>query len=201
MRRLAPIVEKEITENSSDNRKSNTAYLNKYFLLQLTDLNAPIFATFGHKDPRHYIQLNINGDNVLALLDCGSTKTYVGEKASNLLGNFENTNLFMRAANNNLVKVDGLKSVKFSLCGVENTVPTRYIQSLQYQMILGLDFLSCFKLTVDYGSGTCSLPGGRLWKVDFPDDAHASAFPLIDSISAVDSESDPRIPKIFGHHH
>ena len=75
----------------------------------LTNTSAPLFATFGCKDPRYYLSLKMKNQNILALIDSGSTKTYVNDKAANLLGNFQESSAVMTAANNNTVELDGEK--------------------------------------------------------------------------------------------
>ena len=157
----------------------------------LTSNIAPIFATFGHKDPRYYLSLSMKNEPVLALIDSGSSKTYVGEKAAKLLGNFRDCSAFMTAANNNSVKVDGSRLVNFNLGNEHRTIPTRYIKSLQYDCIFGFDSLCAFGLLVDFHTGMCSLPGGKSWKVDFPEPSGNFAA-VIDSISAIDATSDSR---------
>ena len=69
--------------------------------MKLTNSNAAVFTTFGRTDPRFYIPIQINNDKFEALIDCGLAKTYVGQQAANVLGNFGKSDLFMRAANNN----------------------------------------------------------------------------------------------------
>lgn len=182
------------TYEKPETLESNTAFPKKYIgNVTLSDSNAQMFATFGYKDPRFYISLQIQNERVLALIDSGSTRTYVGENAANLLGNFESTDVMMKAANNNIVKVNGVKPINFSVRGVDHEIETRFISSLKYGCIIGTDFLRTFKVRIDFGSGVCSLPGGGCsWQVNFPEDSQAFAYPSVDSISAIDPDGDPR---------
>lgn len=90
-------------ESETKLQNSNKAIFSQYFDPKLDDKNANIFATFGYKDPRYYIPFNIKNEQILALIDSGSTKTYVGQKAAKLLGKFDSTAIFMKAANNKTV--------------------------------------------------------------------------------------------------
>lgn len=90
---------------------------------------APIFATFGCKDPRYYISLCVQKRNILALIDSRSTLIYVEKTAANLLGDFDDTNVIMTAANKNSVKVDGIKSMNYALKGTEKQIPTTGYQA------------------------------------------------------------------------
>ena len=156
----------KISAKISNNVSENTAILTRYFQ-NITENNAPILSMFNHKDPRFYIALNINSERILGLIDSGSTKTYVNKKSASLLGKFESTDLKMRSANNNTIKIDGIKLVNFNLKNTNHAIPTRYIETLQYECIFGIVFLKKFQLWVDFGSGTCGFPGGESWKVDF----------------------------------
>ena len=158
----------------------------------MTEEVAPIFATFSHKDPRFYITVRIGDEPILSLLDSGSTRTYVGPKAAKLLGKFDPSSATMIAANNNTVEVDGEKLVKYKLFDTSCNVQTRYIKTLRYDQILGLDFMEKFAFQVDFGKGICSLPGGRSWKVDFPDSSTLFSANIIDSIAATDFSGETR---------
>lgn len=55
-----------------EDKAKNTAYLatpGQNF--DLTENTAPIFATFGYRDPRFYVPLEVCGGSILALLDSG----------------------------------------------------------------------------------------------------------------------------------
>lgn len=155
---MALVPDKYAKKNPESNL--DTAYTSRYFGDFNSEEKAPIFATFGYRDPRFYIQIKIGNDDILALIDCGSTKTYLGKKAAKNLGHFENTDLGLRAANNNTIKVNGIKTLNFKIRNVEKRILTRYVDRLNYDCILGMDFLKTFGLRLDFGSGTCSLLGG-----------------------------------------
>ena len=159
----------------------------------LSENIAPIFGMFGRRDPRLYVTLKLSDKPTLALLDSGSTRTYAGPNAAKLLGSFNPSTAIMTAANNNSVPVDGEKLVHYKLYDVNKNLSTRYIETLSYDYILGLDFLEEFKVKVDFGESTCSLPGGRSWKVNFPDSSSPFTANFIDSISATDSSDDKRL--------
>ena len=123
------VPENMINFTAKTNENENiTALVSRYFRpTTLTESNAPIFATFGSRDPRYYISINIKDEHILALIDSGSTRTYVGRKAAELLGDFENSNLMMTAANNNTIKIDGLKTFKYGIKEISNDIETRFI--------------------------------------------------------------------------
>ena len=89
----------------TENARTDTAFVNRYFQ-NCEDHNTPIFAMNVYSDPRYYIKLRIKNIDILGLIDSGSTKTYLGKKAANFLGKFHDTNLRMRAANNNTIGID-----------------------------------------------------------------------------------------------
>ena len=181
-----------LTKQAISVPKNNSAFLAKNLSHKLTEQNAPIFATFGYKDPRYYIPLRVKEKQIFALIDSGSTKTYVNKSAAKLLGTFDKSESIMKAANCNIIRVDGIKDVTYNLCGMENNIPTRYIKSLDYDCIFGTDALKSFGMSVNFGTGECSLPGGKSWKVDFPDEPIGLAYPTIDSISALCDGRDSR---------
>ena len=84
----------------------------------------------------------------------------MGTTAVDLIGKFDEFPATMTAANNNTVPIDGLRSIEYTVQNVNRTIPTRYIKSLKYQAILGFDFLTQYKMIIDFGTGTCCLPGG-----------------------------------------
>lgn len=96
----------------------------------------------------------------MSLVDSGSTKTYMGRTAAELIGNFESTTAFMTAANNNTVPVDGVRLLDYQLKSVSHKIPTRYIKSLNYDCIFGIDASKSYGMVIDFQSGVCSLPGG-----------------------------------------
>lgn len=53
---------------------ANSVTVTSNLQVPLNDINSPIFATFGQKDPRFYIALHIKNEQILALVDSGSTK-------------------------------------------------------------------------------------------------------------------------------
>lgn len=174
------------------NDSSNSVHITSNLQLPLNDNNAPIFATFGYKDPRFYIALNIKNQQLMALIDSGSTRTYMGDSAANLIGNFEQTTASMTAANNNTVPVDGMRLINYTIKDVTHKIPTRHIKSLSYDCIFGIDALKSYGMIVDFQKGTCSLPEGETWKLDFPDQADGRVSATMDSISAVDDFGDTR---------
>lgn len=149
----------KITAKLSNNDSANTAILSRFFPSQSEKI-LPVFSMFSYKDPRFFIALNINNEKILGLIDSGSTKTYVCGKTASLLGKFEPTDLKMKSANNNTVKIDGIKTVHFNLRNTSHDIPTRCIETLKYECIIGIDFLKKFELWVDFGSGTCGFQGG-----------------------------------------
>ena len=66
----------------------------------------------------------------------------------------------MTAAYNNTAKIDGTKEIRYVLNKTEHKIMTRYIEKLQYNQILGSDFLEKFQFTIDFAQSTCCLPGG-----------------------------------------
>ena len=85
--------------------------------------------------------MQIKNKQVLALIDSGSSETYVGHTAAKLLGHFDDSDFVMQAANSNTVKIDGIKLVTYSLKELEQKISTRYIKSLDYDCIFGMGAL------------------------------------------------------------
>lgn len=119
--------------------------------------------------------MSIKNEEILGLIDSGSTKTYFGKKAANLAGDFEETDLRMKAANNNTIGIDGIAKINFNFSDISHVIPTRYIKSLNYDCIFGTDLLKTFGMWVDFGLGMCGFSGGdrgRLTSPIIPRDSH-----------------------------
>lgn len=84
----------------------------------------------------------------------------MGDSAAKLIGNFEKTTAFMTSANNNTVPVDGIRLVDYKIKNVCRKIPTRYIKSLSYGCVFGMDALISYGMIVNFQEGVCSLPGG-----------------------------------------
>lgn len=73
----------------------------------------------------------------------------------------------MTAANENSVNVSVVKLVNHYLQGISREIPTRYVESLQYDYIFGSDSLRKFG-DVDSHTSMCSLPGREVVECVFP---------------------------------
>lgn len=172
-------------------KKETKVRLSQASRVPLTNINAPIFATFGYRDPRYYITFSIKHQKVLALIDTGSTRTYMNSTAANLIGPFDNITASMTAANGKTVPVDGSRVVNYKVKNINRQISTRCIKTLNYDCIFGIDALKDFGFIVDFEKGICNLPGGGSWQVNFPDTAGAFAN-VMDSISSVDCVGESR---------
>lgn len=204
---LAPIFANLPKESSADpvqnEPQESTAYSNFDFSTlehmvpkesyELAENIAPIFGMFGRRDPRLYVTLKMENKPILALVDSRSTRTYAGPKVAKLLGDFDPSSAVMTAANNNTVEVDGKKLIKYKLFDISHDISTRYIKTLPYDHIMGLDFLEKFGIMVDFAESICRLPGGRSWKVDFLDSSSPFSANFIHLISATDHSGDSRL--------
>lgn len=85
----------------------------------------------------------------------------MGNSAASLLGNSEQTTACMTASKNNTTPVDGIRYVGYTIKGVSHKIPTRYIKSLSYDRVFGMEALKSYGMSINFSKGTCSLPGGR----------------------------------------
>ena len=89
----------------------------------------------GSSDNRFYLDVCIKGRKVKALIDTGSTRTYVGEMFEKMLENsLEQVNASVLVANNTLVPFQGEAIVVIEVDNEKNELPVRLINAL----LLGL---------------------------------------------------------------
>ena len=99
--------EEELPETNLTSPKLNLAEVQK---LKISEKNSN-FATFCNPDTRPYVSISISQKRVDALLDSGSTRSYVGKKIAEKLGKFKETQAVMTAANKEITPILGEKDV------------------------------------------------------------------------------------------
>ena len=105
------------------------------------------------------MNLNLEGKQVEALVDTGSTRTYLGKSFLDLMKNKLRPSLAsIRLANSSVEQVEGEIDLKIELCNVVKHVTFRLVNSLSHDCILGVDFLSAFDFEINFALDTWSLP-------------------------------------------
>lgn len=107
------------------------------------------------QDNRPYLTIQISGCKILALVDCGSTATILGSLGLYLLQKFKipiqyDNYLNVTTADGTPQNVLGYISVPITLSNVTKTMKVLIIPSLNHSLILGVDFLECFKFNVNF---------------------------------------------------
>ena len=121
----------------------------------------PIFAAFCAVDTRPFMSLVISGKTANALLDSGSTHSYVGSNFSQLFGKFDSAHTRTTVANQDVITVVGEKLVFVQFEGLKRPVTLRHTPPLAYPLLMGIDFLQSFGFILNFVRKTLRLPGGE----------------------------------------
>lgn len=105
-------------------------------------------------DPRPYLEVQILGKNVRALLDSGATHTVMGQEGLSILGNLFGN---IRPAETNWVEtadarrhhVKGLITIPITLEGRTRNLSVLVVPDLKQSLILGIDFWNKMQLVAD----------------------------------------------------
>ena len=109
--------------------------------------------------PRLFLNIELNGIKLLALLDSGAGCSYLGKGLSaKFAEKLEPRSSSAHIADGSAVPVQGILNVEITLYEMKNSMPFRVLDDLQYECILGIDFKRRFKLKIDYGNDTWSFP-------------------------------------------
>ena len=126
-------------------------------------------------DTRYYIDLDIMGAPVRALIDTGSTRSYVGRKLEGVLAKaFYPVRASVIVANNSVEQVKGEANLLFTINGQKSNLPVRLVTALSYDCVLGLDFLKLFKIELNFGNHTWKSGDGPSTSFMFYDSAFNS---------------------------
>ena len=106
-------------------------------------------------DPRYFLDLNIKNTTVRALVDMGSTRTYVNNNVQPLLSSIlQPVNASVLVANNSIESVAGEADIQFSVSKFRKNLVVRLLPSLDYDCVLGVDFLKLFGVEIDFSQNT-----------------------------------------------
>ena len=163
------------------------------------------FATFCNPDTRPYMPVSISQNRVEALLDSGSTRSYVGKEMAEKLGEFQKIQAVMTAANKETTPILGEKDVFLTFKNEKHQLSIRYVNSLSCDFLLGFDFFQEFGLIMNFQRNTFHLRGGEEQK--FPPTSGTEPLKIqpVDSLASLSpgpSCIDPRYflkIKIRGH--
>ena len=146
--KLSPIEEGNeiIAQSNIDNVESQDETLT-YDVIASKDDNF-------NPDNRYYFQVRLENIVVLALCDPGATSCYVGtkiiEKCRSRLKNSPIT--LVKSANGSTSSVIGILPVMISIDELNYKVNFKAVPNLDYEMILGMDFLQNLKIIIDYST-------------------------------------------------
>lgn len=114
-------------------------------------------------DYRPYLPVTISNINFLALVDSGSTNTVVSLATWNKIKHLQptvsvqNFSSLVTTANGGHCNLFGVSRVSFCLNNVSKTLNTLIMPSLTSDVLLGVDFMSLFGISLDYTSRSFSL--------------------------------------------
>ena len=108
---------------------------------------------------RYYLEIFIQGHKIRALIDSGSTKTYVGKIFKKFLhGSLRSSNATVSVATGQTVPVEGESDLLVKIDEQEKVLPVRLVSSFVYDCVLGIDFLKLFGFEIDFGHHCWRLP-------------------------------------------
>lgn len=114
-------------------------------------------------DNRPYLNVSINGKNIMALLDSGSNVTILGASSLYLLKELNlqidyGISLQITTADGSVQNSLGYVLVPVTLLNQTNHVKMVVVPSVNHDLILGMDFLTSFKFQLDFGSFSYNMP-------------------------------------------
>ena len=106
-------------------------------------------------EPRHFINLDLNGMVLTVMVDSGAAQSYLGKGISTILkGKFSPLSTMVTVADGTPVASQGILTATFSIDGMEKTMPLNISDELQYEGLLGIDFLRLFNIRINYENNT-----------------------------------------------
>lgn len=128
----------------------------------------PLFTTKPN-DNRPHLKIKILGEDFLALIDCGSCSTIMGSTGFQLMRRLKlplmcDDAIQITTADGSSQNCLGSANIPVSLEGTTKLIKFLVVPSISHDLILGVDFLQTFGLTVDFSnlsfsktSSTCAI--------------------------------------------
>ena len=118
-------------------------------------------AAVGHVDNRLYVNIEIHGRVFPALLDSGAIASFLGPKPAELVkSRITPCSTYMVMANGQTDKIVGEVELTFTIDGEEITSRIRVSNSLNYDIILGMDLMERLQMRINFEDRTWYTPKG-----------------------------------------
>ena len=114
-------------------------------------------------EDRNFINIKLNGRKLRCLLDSDAIQSYIGR---NQIQYFKD--IYTRyaskvtVADGKEIDIQGVMNVTIVIDNIVKTIPFGLVDKLDYECILGIDFMESFKMKMDYGDHTWRSPTGPL---------------------------------------
>ena len=118
-------------------------------------------AAVGHVDNRLYVNIEIHGRVFPASLDSGAIASFLGPKPAELVkSRITPCSTYMVMTNGQTDKIVGEVELTFTMDGDEVTTRIRVSNSLNYDIILGMDFMERLQMRINFEERTWYTPKG-----------------------------------------
>lgn len=106
------------------------------------------------KENRSFVKLKVKGQNKLALIDSGATRTFVGLEIREMLKDYLVwSGGMMRVADGDSVQLVGCVAPKMEMRNEECILPVRITSALAHPAVLGMDVISAMGITINGEKG------------------------------------------------
>lgn len=109
-------------------------------------------------DPRPYVTININGKDIVGLLDSGATQTIIGKEGLFLIENTSEirpmSDRFVETADARKHKVEGVIDLPMTLEDRTRNIATLVVPTLPQRLILGINFWTQMQMVTDMSNKT-----------------------------------------------
>lgn len=99
-------------------------------------------------DNRPFVDVEVKGRHIQALLDTGANATVLGQNLMNSVHEWgteiRESNMIISTANRTPHRVKGIIDVEYTFQGNRKTIPTVVVPADTYHLILGMDFIQAF---------------------------------------------------------
>uniref|UniRef100_A0ABD2WNZ3 RNA-directed DNA polymerase n=1 Tax=Trichogramma kaykai TaxID=54128 RepID=A0ABD2WNZ3_9HYME len=103
----------------------------------------------GDVENRHFIDIKIDGVLLHAMLDSGAVRSYLGGRAEKLFaGKFVSCKNLVRVANGEAMRMTGIVKARISIDQVSEVTLFGIVRGLEFEALLGRDFMKKMDLTV-----------------------------------------------------